>query len=51
MDIDDRKEAYSRHRLPGMQDDMEEQPDEEVTLSSDGQSCSHSSYYIVSGDV
>ena len=55
MDIDDRKEAYSRHRLPGMQDDSESEtaqnPEAEETIADSGSGYSQTSYYVVSSDV
>lgn len=52
MDIDDRKEAYSKHPLPGMaqRDDSEEgeesHADEAISVNSN-----HSSSFVLSGDV
>ncbi|MDH3364801.1 MAG: tyrosine-type recombinase/integrase [Thermoplasmata archaeon] len=51
MDIDDRKEEYSKHRLPGMEiSDSKERLDDSDKTSGEMAS-SHTSYYIVSGDV
>ena len=54
MDIDDRKEAYSKHRLPGMQEDSEHEGADdahaEETIEG-GSGFSQTSYYVVSGDV
>jgi site-specific recombinase XerD len=54
MDIDDRKEQYSRHPLPGMTDEVEkghedneqERPDNSVSVHSN-----HSSSFVLSSDV
>jgi site-specific recombinase XerD len=51
MDIDDRKEEYSKHPLPGMEPGEEPEESGEPRVESGGISSSHTSYYVVSGDV
>ena len=51
MDIDDRKEEYTKHRLPGMElverEEAGESPDEAGTDAG----ASHTSYYVLPSDV
>lgn len=51
MDIDDRKEEYSKHPLPGMESEADQDGDEVPRISDGGVASSHTSYYVVSSDV
>ena len=51
MDIDDRKEEYSKHPLPGMEPDGHSDEGPESTHEGGELSSSHTSYYVLSGDV
>ncbi|UCE80997.1 MAG: tyrosine-type recombinase/integrase [Methanobacteriota archaeon] len=51
MDIDDRKEEYSKHRLPGMEMADGEQDEDNSRNSSSGLAASHTTYYVLSEDV
>jgi site-specific recombinase XerD len=51
MDIDDRKEEYSKHPLPGMDLESGEGRNEASGVTDDGVASSHTSYYVVSSDV
>ncbi len=51
MDIDDRKEEYSKHPLPGMESGMGPEEEEASRISDGGGASSHTSHYVVSSDV
>ena len=51
MDIDDRKEEYSKHRLPGMEVSDDEDSENDPRTASEQMASSHTSYYVLSGDV
>ena len=51
MDIDDRKEEYTKHRLPGMEITDSESHDEDAKEQHGQMASSHTSYYVLSGDV
>ena len=51
MDIDDRKEEYTKHRLPGMEIAESESHDEDAKGQHGQMASSHTSYYVLSSDV
>ena len=51
MDIDDRKEEYSKHPLPGMESEADSEEEDASRISDGGGASSHTSYYVVSSDV
>jgi len=51
MDIDDRKEEYSKHPLPGMESEEDEHETSVARVGGEAGASSHSSYYVLSGDV
>ena len=51
MDIDDRKEEYSKNPLPGMESEANSEEGDASRISDGGGASSHSSYYVVSSDV
>ena len=51
MDIDDRKEEYTKHRLPGMELTEREEVDESSGDGEPAAGASHTSYYVLSSDV
>ncbi len=51
MDIDDRKEEYSKHPLPGMESEALSEEGDASGISDGGAAGSHTSYYVVSNDV
>jgi integrase/recombinase XerD len=51
MDIDDRKEEYTKHRLPGMEVSKDQETLDDSNSQSSGMASSHTSYYVLSSDV